>query len=286
MPKYKRVYIEITNICNMNCSFCHGHSREYRSMSIDEFSLILKKLKGVTEYIYFHLMGEPLTHDELPLFLSMAKNEGFKPMITTNGTLLKQVGQSIIEQKPHKVNISVHSFEDGSEEQYNEYINQIASFANQASQNGIITVLRLWNNGFDGGLNNKTLESLKELLPGEWAENSKGMRIKEKLFLEWGDRFEWPDINKETKGDEYFCYGLRDHFGILCDGTIVPCCLDSDGVINLGNVYTDDLSTILESERAKRIVEYFSCRKASEELCKKCGYAQRFIKNKRCNSLN
>lgn len=280
MQKYKRVYVEITNICNMNCSFCHGHSRKPRSMTMDEFSLILEKLKGFTEYIYFHLMGEPLLHDELSSFLKTAKDNGYKAMITTNGTLLQSVGQSIIEQVPHKVNISVHSFENGDDEQYNNYINQIASFAAQASEKGIITVLRLWNNGFDGGLNDKTINTLKTLLPGEWADNSKGIRIKEKLFLEWGDRFEWPDICESIKGEEFFCYGLRDHFGILCDGTVVPCCLDSDGIINLGNIFENDLSDILECERAKKIVEYFSMHKASEELCKKCGYAQRFIKSK------
>ena len=278
MPKYKRVYIETTNICNMTCSFCHGHSRKLRSMSIEEFSFILEKIKGVTEYLYLHLMGEPLTHDELPLFLKKAREEGFKPMITTNGTLLGKVGKSIIEEKPHKINISIHSFEKGTEESYTEYINQIASFAEHASNQGIIIVLRLWNNGFDGGLNEKTINRLKKMISGEWVENSKGIRIKEKLFLEWGDRFEWPDINTEIKGDEYFCYGLRDHFGILCDGTVVPCCLDSDGMINLGNIFSDDLSSILESDRAKKIVECFSSHKASEELCKKCGYAQRFIK--------
>ena len=38
---YNKVYVEITNICNMNCSFCHGHSRAPRQMSIDEFAVIL-----------------------------------------------------------------------------------------------------------------------------------------------------------------------------------------------------------------------------------------------------
>ena len=40
---YNKVYVEITNICNMSCSFCHGHKREARQMSREEFSLILDK---------------------------------------------------------------------------------------------------------------------------------------------------------------------------------------------------------------------------------------------------
>ena len=90
---YSRVYVEITNICNMNCSFCHGHSRPARKMSEEEFSLILDKLKGHTQYVYYHLMGEPLTHPELGRFLSMAAAKEYKSVITTNGTLLDRRGE-------------------------------------------------------------------------------------------------------------------------------------------------------------------------------------------------
>ena len=103
------------------------------------------------------------------------------------------------------------------------------------------------------------------------------MRIRDRLYLEWGDRFEWPDKEGAIKGDRYFCYGLKDQFGILSDGTVVPCCLDSDGVISLGNIFCESIESILTSERAMAIVEDFRCGKAAEELCKRCGYAQRFV---------
>ena len=139
-------------------------------------------------------------------------------------------------------------------------------------------MLRLWNSGFDGGRNVDVLELLKKQIKGEWVENTKGLRIHEKLFVEYGDRFQWPDVNIEKTDETCFCYGLRDHFGILVDGTVVPCCLDSDGVIALGNIFTDELDDILNSPRAKAMYGGFSQKKAVEELCKKCGYAQRFIK--------
>jgi radical SAM protein with 4Fe4S-binding SPASM domain len=116
----------------------------------------------------------------------------------------------------------------------------------------------------------------KEIL-GDWRENSRGFSIRDKIYLEWGERFEWPDVNSQIKGSRFFCYGLKDQFGILVDGTVVPCCLDSEGRINLGNIFTENIDDILNSERARAMVEGFQHRAATEELCKKCGYAQRFV---------
>ena len=275
---YKKVYVEITNICNMNCSFCHGHSRDFRQMTEDEFTLILNKLKGYTDYIYYHLMGEPLTHPLIHKFINMAGERGYKSIITTNGTLLNQRGDEIISVGVHKVNISLHSFEDGTEEAYISYVRGLADFAIKASDNGTIVVFRLWNEGCDDGRNAQALDLLKELIPGDWKDNTRGIRIRDKLFLEYDKRFEWPDKEAEIKGNSFFCYGLKDQFGILVDGTVVPCCLDSEGIINLGNIFDDDVATIINSARANDMVEGFRCGKATEELCKRCGYAQRFIK--------
>ena len=273
---YSRVYVEITNICNMNCSFCHGHSRAPGTMNIEEFSRVLDSLEEHTKYIYYHLMGEPLKHPQLPEFIRLAGERGFKSMITTNGTLLEGRGDEILEAGLHKVNISLHSFEEGGEEQHEAYMAKVADFADKASKAGTIVVIRLWNKGCDGGRNDSALEFLRGRLEGEWKENTKGLRIREKLFLEWGDRFEWPDKEAEDFGCEMTCYGMRDHFGILCDGTVVPCCLDSDGVIALGNVFEQDLGDILSSPRAKAIKKGFEQRRATEDLCRRCGYAQRF----------
>jgi MoaA/NifB/PqqE/SkfB family radical SAM enzyme len=244
-------------------------------MTEEEFSHILAALSGHTEYVYYHLMGEPLTHPLLPKFISMAGDKGFKSVITTNGTLLPKRGDALIAARPHKVSISVHSFENENAD-FNAYMSGVAEFARAAADSGIIVVLRLWNRGVDGGLNDRVLDFLKNNIEGDWMENSRGLRVRNRLHLEWGDRFEWPDREAELQGDEVFCYGLRDHFGILCDGTVVPCCLDSDGVIDLGNVFTQSLDRILSSPRANAIYEGFSCRRAVEDLCKRCGYAQRF----------
>ena len=275
---YNKVYVEITNLCNMNCSFCHGHSRTIRQMSEEEFSVILKKLKNHTEFIYYHLMGEPLTHPLLPTFLKMARESGYKSIITTNGTLLENRGDELINSNLHKVNLSLHSFENGSDADFENYIKQLANFAKKSAEKGVIVVFRLWNKGFDNGKNDVAISHLKQIFTDNWQENLRGIKIKDKIFIEFGERFQWPDSNAEIKGTKFYCYGLKDQFGILADGTVVPCCLDSEGVINLGNVFENDLDEILNSERATNIVNGFKCGKAAEDLCQRCGYAQRFVK--------
>lgn len=276
---YKKVYVEITNICNMNCSFCHGHKRAPKQMNKDEFTYVLDKLTEQTKYIYYHLMGEPLTHPQLPAFIELAGQRGYKSIITTNGTLLGKRGEEIISAGVHKVNISVHSFENGTEADHERYICELAEFSKRAAKEGTIVVFRLWNNGHDEGKNEITIKYLKENINGDWADNARGIRIRDKIYLEWGERFEWPDSDAEIKGNTFFCYGLKDQFGILSDGTVVPCCLDSDGIINLGNIFEEDIERILDSERAQKMAEGFRRGIATEDLCKRCGYAQRFVHN-------
>lgn len=273
---YSRVYVEITNLCNRNCTFCPGTKREPKMMTVDEFEAVAKRLVGVTGYLYYHLMGEPLTHPRLPDMIRIAGGLGFKSQLTTNGVLLPDRGEAVLAAEVHKVNISVHSFEEGSDEDYVNYINACLDFADRASKRGTIVVLRLWNNGFDEGRNISTLDLTRARFPWDWHEEPRGIRIQDKLYLEYGDRFAWPDMEADDGGDSVFCYGLRDHFGILSDGRVVPCCLDREGAITLGSIFEENIADILQNPRAKAMVEGFSCRKATEELCRKCGYARRF----------
>ncbi len=273
---YSRAYVEITNICNKNCSFCPGTQRLPHSMTMEEFCHVCAQLQGVTKYLYFHIMGEPTLHPLLPEFIRYASKMGFLVAITTNGSLLHKCGDTLIEAGVYKVNISVHSFESGDHQDYLNYLNHCYSFADKASQAGVLTILRLWNRGAVDTLNQQTEELLKTAFPFPWVDGKRGARIRDKLHLEYGDRFEWPDLSAENYGDEAFCYGLKDHFGILCDGTVVPCCLDHEGDIPLGNVHQQTLRDILHGHRALAMREGFTRRKATEELCRRCGYARRF----------
>lgn len=275
---FSKVYVEIGNVCNMNCSFCHGHSRAPRQMSFEEFEIILDKLKEHTRFIYYHLMGEPLVHPLLPDFIRLAGARGYKSVITTNGTLLKDRQEELLSAGVHKVNISLHSFEEGSDRDFITYITQIADFTKAAADAGTIITFRFWNKGYDNGRNDFALRVLQEQIPGDWVNNTRGIRVRDKVFIESAERFQWPDSNAEVQGDKFFCYGLKAQIGILADGTVVPCCLDSDGIINLGNIFTEDLNAILQSDRATVICRGFDRGQATEDLCRRCGFAQRFVK--------
>ena len=252
---FSRVYVEITNSCNMNCSFCHGTSRPPHTMSKEEFCTVLDKLEGVTQYVYYHLMGEPLLHRDLLEMIGIATARGFKSAVTTNGTLLSRRGDELIAAGVYKVSISLHSFEEGSAADFDAYLDSCFDFADKASKSGVLTVFRLWNRGHDGGKNEYILSKMKKRLEGEWRWSERGARIRDKLHLEWGDRFVWPDKDAENMGTDVFCYGLKDHFGILSDGRVVPCCLDADGEITLGNIFEDKIEDIIASERAKSLPE-------------------------------
>lgn len=279
MSMYSRVYVEITTLCNRHCSFCPGTKRAPKQMSLEEFKTIVYKLKGVTRYLYLHVMGEPLTHPLLIQFIQYATAEGFLVSITTNGTLLSRREKELLQSGVYKINISIHSFEEGSNEEYQKYISSCIEFADSASKAGILTILRLWNKGYDEGRNIDTLQMLKEYYnEDEWMQGGKGVRIRDKLHLEYGERFEWPDMAKEDRGNKVYCYGLKDHFAVLCDGSVVPCCLDREGEITLGNIFIEEPGIILSSDRANAMRKGFQCREATEELCRKCGYARRFSK--------
>lgn len=275
--RYRKAYVEITNVCNMHCSFCHGHARAPRRMTEAEFTHVLTELRGLTEYLYFHLMGEPLTHPELPVFLRLARERGFRSTVTTNGTLLAKRGDEILRAGLYKINLSLHSFEGEDDGAHLRYLTEVADLAVRAAERGVITVMRLWNEGHDGGKNQRVLETLFDLIGGDWVKNTRGIRLRDKLHLEYGERFAWPDRGAPEVGDRFFCYGLRDQLGILADGSVVPCCLDSDGVITLGNVFEQSLVEILASDRARAMVDGFRRGIATEELCRRCGYAQRFV---------
>lgn len=280
---YSRVYVEITNTCNMNCSFCHGTHRQPRQMSLGEFARVTANLKGVTEYLYFHVLGEPLTHPLLPIFIEHAARCGFKVVLTTNGTLLKSRARELLLTKPYKINISLHSFEGEDENSRRSYISSCIDFAQQASDSGILVVLRLWNLSKDGiasanvdCLNREVTALLRERFGNFESLSTRGSRVRDKLHVEFGKRFDWPDMAVDGLGDDVFCHGLGDHFAILADGTVVPCCLDADGVMALGNIFETDIRSVLSSERAVAIRAGFQKKKAAEELCRRCGYARRF----------
>ena len=276
-----RIYLEITNICNMNCSFCHKTKRKMELLSQEKFDILLDKIQGKAKCLYFHLMGEPTMHPYLSEYIKSAREKGFMTAVTTNGSLLKTFGERLLSANPYKVSISLHAPEANAAFSSPDYLENCVAFAKKAAGSGCFVALRLWNLGTEAD-NSPILEFLHQAFPGEWynQRGGKSQRIADHIFLEWGERFEWPDPNLpecDIEADR-FCHGLRDQIGILVDGTVVPCCLDSEGIVTLGNLFESEIDDILATPRARAIYDGFTRRRAVEELCRRCGYARRFSK--------
>ena len=277
MKRFHKIYLEISNLCNLRCAFCPGTRRAPRAMTQAEFSALLPKLRPWTDYLYFHLMGEPLCHPELESFLRLAGEAGFKVILTTNGTLLPRRQELLVAALGlHKVNISLHAFEANDlSVPFGEYLDGCFAFGKAAEGKKLVTY-RLWNQGGQDARNGEIIAALERAFPQPWVRERRGTRIGERVYLEYGDKFDWPDLSAPEGGQRVFCYGLRDQLGVLCDGTVVPCCLDHEGDLALGNLFTQEMEDILSSPRAEAIYGGFSQGKAAEELCRRCGYARRF----------
>ncbi len=274
--RFKKAYLEISNVCNLSCSFCPKTTRPPRTMSEDEFDTALSRLSSYVEYLYFHLLGEPLLHPQLDTFLKKACAGGFKVTVTTNGTLIDRSADTLLSSGVYKIVFSLHSFEANDFSlPLDTYLDAILSFAKSA-EGKMIVVLRLWNDGGKNSKNSEIEKRIKESFPSVWEETRGGIKIGERIFIQHGDKFDWPDITSNDTCENIFCYGLRDQIGILADGTVVPCCLDNNGTVNLGNIFSTPLDEILSAPRAKAIYSGFSEHRAVEELCSKCKYSRRF----------
>lgn len=268
-----RCYLEITNRCNLDCVFCPKTDRAKHRLSLGQYELLTDKLLGRVEYLYFHLMGEPFLHPLLPQFIEIARQKGFIPVLTTNGTLLSDA-QDVIDAHPHKIQISLHSHEGNAKEHPEEYIRQVMTFAMNAASQDILIILRLWNQGGYDSTNDYIQELIAQYQPRPWIQRHDGWKIGKNLYIEYDRMFEWPDAN-HSKYDEtdIFCYALRNQIGVLVDGSVVPCCLDHAGEIVLGNLFEQTLDDILKSPRATALYNGFTNHQAIEELCQRCGYA-------------
>ena len=276
-----RLYLEITTCCNLSCSFCPGTKRPAAFLSPEQFRYLAQKLRPYGQYLYLHVMGEPLLHPQLPQLLDICRELDFRANLTTNGTLLpKKQAQLLAAPALRKVSISLHSFEANAAGDFSAYLSGCTDFA-AAKKAGILTDFRLWN--LDGaatrGLhaqNDAILDHLHRVFPGAWQKNTWGWRLEDKIFLSYGERFDWPDEHAADHGAAGRCHALSDQLAVLCDGTVVPCCLDHEGTLALGNLFTQELGDILASPRACRIREGFARSERTEPLCRRCGYSERF----------
>ena len=274
MKKYKKIYVEITNRCNLSCSFCSKVEKPLRNMTIEEFKCIIEKIKDYTDTIYLHVKGEPLVHPNLIEFLNVAEEHNIKVNLTTNGTLFPNLVDKLKECKSlKKINFSLHS--ENNKENYLEDI-----FKNVEKLQEVTVVYRLWTLN-NGELDEKSTQTVNKIVSYyklsteivDKIKNENNVKIKDRIFVDKDNEFEWPSITNHNSCG--FCYALKTHIAILVDGTVVPCCLDSNGLVDLGNIYNESLENIINSNRYQTLKKSFQDRKPSEDLCKSCTYKDR-----------
>ena len=271
--RFKRIYIEITNICNLNCSFCSTSNKKKKEMTPEEFKIILSKIDKYTDYIYLHVKGEPLTHHYLDEILSISKEYNKKVCITTNGVFLKDK-LNILKKYDniYQINRSLHS-----ENNKPNYLEDIIYSANELSSYISYRFWTLDNNKMD----NKTKEYI-EVLKKVYNINEvyDGVKLTDKVYLSLDNEFTWPSINNNYYNEVGYCLGGKSQLAVLSDGTVSICCLDSEGISNLGNIYTDTFEDILNSNKLNNTISNFNNRKCYLDICKHCSYKERFNKNR------
>ena len=263
---YKKIYIEITNDCNLSCSFCIKNKRIKKYMSFNDFKTVLNNIEGYTKYIYLHVLGEPLMHPSINEFINYASKR-YKVNITTNGYLINNIREN---KNIRQINISLHSFSDKYNISLDEYMNNIFNVVEILKKYTYVS-FRLW-------ANNKYSNKIIDLINKKYNVNldindiKNNTTITNNVFISINEEFIWPDKNNGYYNEVGTCYALRDHIGILVDGTIIPCCLDSKGDIKLGNIFKDSLNNIIKSDRYQNMLNGFKNNKKYELLCKKCKY--------------
>ena len=261
---FKKIYLEITNNCNLNCSFCIGNKRNKKFISISEFKLLLNKLSGYTKYLYFHVMGEPLLHPNINELIDLGSKDYFIN-ITSNGYLIKRIqGNKNIRQ----INLSLHSFDVRYNKSFDDYMNDIFESVDELVVNNTYIKYRVWVNS---EYKEKILTKLNEKYNVEIGEN-RTLKLADNIYYEVENEFIWPSMDNDYYNEEGSCRAIRDHIGVLVDGTVIPCCLDSAGIINLGNIYKQNLNDIICSDLFKEMMQGFLDNKKVHDLCRKCNF--------------
>ena len=288
--RFLKIYIEITNSCNFNCSFCGKSNREKRFMTVEEFRKVAKEAVKYTDLITLHLKGEPLLHPNLKEILEISNEVGLKVNITTNGSLISKNINVLKNPCLRQLNISIHSINVNNDNGINinreTYLRNIFDSVKELKiyNNDLYISYRLWNlkNIEKNSENYDLIQNLeKEYDMNDLINVSKEnafVELSKGVFLNQDLEFKWPSMEDNVIGDVGRCHGLKNQLGVLSNGNVVPCCLDQDGNILLGNIFENSLEDILNSDLCNEIIKGFDNNKIIPELCKRCTFREKFSK--------
>lgn len=285
--RFKKIYVEITNSCNLKCSFCPEGKRAKEFMTVEKFEHIINEIKEYTNLVALHVKGESLLHPKLKEILEICKKNDILVNITTNATLLEKNKDIIIESNAvRQLNLSLHSItknENTNSYNFENYINSVLKVSKEIlEKTNIIISYRLWNleNIEENSENYYILNALGTEFSvdslSEIAKKEKFVKLAENAFLNQDLEFVWPSMENEIISEVGTCWGLRNQVAILANGDVVPCCLDGEGSINLGNIFEKSFEEILNSKYSKEFIKAFEENKVIHNLCKRCGFRGKF----------
>ena len=257
-------------------------------MDLEFFEFTISQASAYTKEVACHVVGDPLTQSNLGDYLDIIHKYGLKAILTTSGYFLKKHSyDTLFHPCVKQINISLNSFnKNDTSLTLEQYLEPIEALCHEklAQKKELFINLRVWNLDemmSERAFNDILFEKLSEafdvplVLDNIYKERPKSIRLENKVLLHFDNYFEWPSLNNQNYGDGT-CQGLQSHIAILASGKVVPCCLDCDGVIELGDLHVESLKTILSNSRTVNMLEGFKKGKAVEELCRKCSYKERF----------
>ena len=286
--KFHRIYIELTNVCGLSCSFCPTKELPNKQMSLEFFESVIVEASQYTKEIACHVVGDPLTLSNLHSYLDIIEKYGLKALLTTSGYFLKKhTYETLFHPCVKQINISLNSFnKNDTSLSFEQYINPILNLCQEklTRKEELFINLRVWN--LDEMMSERTFNeilfskfstyfNLPLHLDTIYQEHPKNIRLASKIRIHFDTYFEWPSLQNINYGDGT-CQGLQSHIAILASGKVVPCCLDCDGIIELGDLHESNLYSILNTTRTKDMLQGFKENKAIEALCQKCSYKDRF----------
>lgn len=271
-----RIYIEITNACNLNCSFCPEPTKALGRMSVDQFTHIIDNIKNHTHHIYLHVQGEPLSHPQLLNFMDIAYLAHLKVHIVTNATLLSFHKDLLSHPALAQCSLSLHAWEQFDDYDFNAKLEQLLHMKEAILNSNASIFLRIWNQ------KSERMKTILSIFINDFNSDTllgfgkHRIKLNDHITLDLDEPFEWPQLYHPLVDIKGRCHSGLKMMAILIDGTLTPCCLDPQGILSIGNVLTTDFEELLTNPRYLRITNGFKQHVLTEELCQHCSYRTRF----------
>jgi MoaA/NifB/PqqE/SkfB family radical SAM enzyme len=276
LPPLPSVYwADVTSECNLKCIMCpqsRGLKPRQAKMPVEMFRSIIDDVRENHPLIKLYLSGEPLLHEGLFEMIEYAGAGGCRTMIHTNATALtKEMSERILASA---LTFLCFSF-DGCTPEIYERLRPPASFA-QVSSNirQYLDLRRQCGGGPHTAIEIIRMRETEGLLTDfvqEWmAAGADDVHIVD--CLTWHGLVDDRRIGCRPDAAGYKpCAAPFQHGCILSDGTVVPCCLDVNGRMPLGNVAATRFRDIWAGNSYRRLrLEMLTGAFPPDSICAHC----------------